>query len=429
MDIMARGRAFVESLVAIGRRREVDRRRCRVCESSQVYKHGSYTRHPWELEGRQAVVVQRYRCQSCGATHSDEDADLPPRAWYARSVRRLAMDWWLHGGSSLRRVAEMVRSLVGHQERWHIWHPTRVREAGAAHCRLSHSTLQRWLDQAGERATRQTEGLYAEVPCTGQLGADGLWARLRGGAKRVLLMLRESVTGLLWPPVVARGEEAAATWAALFSQARDAGLAWEEIRAVVSDGSQGLLSYLRHALPWVYQQRCIFHIWRNLSGELARQAKRAAASLAGAAAKEERARVHGELRALVRGVLDAPDFAAAEEALAQLQAHAQGGALWEVLNARFLELFAHLMPQHRGVGRVTPEWMWRDFRLRLGRGRNAGCEERLRRTGLLFSIYRNFTPAQARQERSRHYRHPGRSALEVAGVDLKGCSYLDVLEV
>ena len=133
------------------------------------------------------MVVQRYRCLSCGATHSDEDADLPPRAWYARSVRRLAMDWWLHGGSSLRRVAEMVRSLVGHQERWHMWHPTRVREAGAAHCRLSHSTLQRWLDQAGERATRQTEGLYAEVPCTGQLGADGLWARLRGGAKRVLL--------------------------------------------------------------------------------------------------------------------------------------------------------------------------------------------------------------------------------------------------
>ena len=429
MNIITRARAFVESLLAIGRRREADRRRCRVCQSGQVYKHGTYTRHPWKMEGRQAVVVQRYRCQSCGATHSDEDADLPPGAWYARSVRRYAIDWWLHGGSSLRRVAEMVRSLVGHQERWHDWYPTSAPDPRQPWCSLSHSTLHRWLDQAGERAARQTRGLYEGVPCTGQLGADGLWARLRGGAKRVLLMLRESVTGLLWPPVVARGEEATAAWAALFSQAREAGLVWEDIRAVVSDGAQGLSSYLRHALPWVYQQRCLFHIWRNLGGTLTREASQAAESLAGDAAEEERARVRRELTALVRGVLDAPDFVTAEEALAQLQAHAHGAALWKALNARFSELLAHLMEGHRGVGRVTPEWMWRDFRLRLGRGRNAGCEERLRRTGLLFSIYRNFTPAQARRERSRHYRHPGQSALEVAGMDLQGCSYLDALEV
>jgi len=429
MDIIARARAFVESLLAIGRRRDADRRQCRVCQSNQVHKHGTYTRRPWTLEGRQAVVVQRYRCQSCGATHSDEEAELLPGGWYARSVRRYAIDGWLHGGGSLRRVAEMVRSIVGRQERWHDWHVTSSPDPGQPRCCLSHSTLQRWLDQAGRRAERQLGGLYEGVPTSGQLGADGLWARLRGRGVRVLLMLRDSVTGLQWPPVVAAGEEAAAAWAALFAQAQEAGLVLEEVRAVVSDGAQGLLSYLRHTLPWVYQQRCTFHIWRNLSGELARQAGQAAPSLEGQAARQARTKVRRDLTALVHRVLDAPDFAAAEEALAQLKAHAHGGGLWKMLNARFIELLTHLMDQHRGVGRVTPEWMWRDFRLRLGRGRNSGCEDRLRRTGLLFSIYRNFTPAQQRRERARHYRHPGKSALEVAGMDVKGCSYLDALQV
>ena len=103
--------------------------------------------------------------------------------------------------------------------------------------------------------------------------------------------------------------------------------------------------------------------------------------------------------------------------------------LWQVLNVRFIQLFIYLMEKHREVGRVTPEWIWRDFRLRLSRGRNHGNERRLRRAGLVFTIYRNFTPAQMRRERTRHYRHPGKSALEVAGMTLEGCSYLDALEV
>jgi len=429
MHIVAQARAFVESLMAMGRRREVERRRCRACGSSQVYKHGRYTRRPWTLEGRQMVAVQRYRCQWCGATQSDQHPDLPPGSWYARSVRRYAIDHWLHAGSSLRRVAEMVRSLIGRQERWHIWHMGSIPDAAGPRCRLSHSTVHYWLDEAGRRAEAQVEGLYEGVPASGRMGADGLWARLRGGAMRVLLLLRDSVSGLLWPPVVAVGEEAAGAWAALFAQAQKAGLVFQELRAVVSDGAQGLLSYLRHALPHVYQQRCIFHIWRNLSGELARQAAQAAKALEDDTAQEARTRVRGELTALIHGVVDATSFAAAEEALARLKAHPQGQGIWKVLNARFIELLAHLMDDHQGVGRVTPEWVWRDFRLRLSRGRNHGSGERLARAGLIFTIYRNFTPAQLRREHTRRYRHPGKSALEVAGMALEECSYLDALQV
>lgn len=429
MHIVGRARAFVESLMAIGRRRDVERRRCRTCRSTQVYKHGSYTRHPWTLEGRQVVAVQRYRCQSCGATQSDEHPDLLPGSWYARSVRRYAIDHWLHAGSSLRRVAEMVRSLIGRQERWHIWHVGSAPDPPRPRCHLSHSTVYYWLDQAGRRAEAQVEALYEGVPTSGRMGADGLWARLRGGAMRVLLLLRDSVSGLLWPPVVAAGEEAAAAWAALLAQAQKAGLVLEDLRVMVSDGAQGLLSYLRGTLPHVYQQRCIFHLWRNLSGELARQVAQAAKALEDDDAQEARTRVRRELTTLIHGVMDAASFAAAEEALAQLKAHPQGGGIWRVLNARFIELLAHLMDDHRGVGRVTPEWVWRDFRLRLSRGRNHGSEERLGRAGLIFTIYRNFTPAQLRREHTRRYRQPGKSALEVAGMSLQGCSYLDALQV
>jgi len=181
-------------------------------------------------------------------------------------------------------------------------------------------------------------------------------------------MLRDSATGLLWPPVVALGEEAASAWAALFAQAQRAGLALEELRAVVSDGAQGLLSYLREELSHVYQQRCIFHIWRNLGGELRRQAARAADGLEGEEAETARRRTRGELTHLVHEVLDADTFEAAEEALARLSQHPGGAELWKVL------------------GRVTPEWCWRDYRLRLSRGRNHGSTKRQRRAGLVWTI-------------------------------------------
>ena len=122
MHIVARARAFVESVRAIARRTQAERRRCRVCRSSRVHRHGTYRRRPYTLERRQTLAVQRYRCQDCGATHSDEHPDLIPGAHYSRSVRRYAIDQWLHSGSSLRRVAEWTRSMIGHQERWWFWH-------------------------------------------------------------------------------------------------------------------------------------------------------------------------------------------------------------------------------------------------------------------------------------------------------------------
>jgi hypothetical protein len=171
------------------------------------------------------------------------------------------------------------------------------------------------------------------------------------------------------------------------------------------------------------------HWGRNRAGEIARQAWAAVEGLVGEAAATLAKQVREELTALLHGVLDASSEAQAEAALAALRAHAHGQSLAQKLWELFDQLVAYLLPCHQGLQRVSPEWLWRDFRLRLSRGRNHGSEQRLQRAVLVWAIYHNFTPAQWRCEHKRHYRHPGRSSLEVAGAPPGEISYLDALNV
>jgi hypothetical protein len=90
-----------------------------------------------------------------------------------------------------------------------------------------------------------------------ELATDGLWARLRDGRKRVALMVADSVSGLVYPPVVVANEESADSWEALFTRLEGAGVSLEQINGLVSDGARGLLSYLQQKLAWVHQQRCV----------------------------------------------------------------------------------------------------------------------------------------------------------------------------
>ena len=131
----------------------------------------------------------------------------------------------------------------------------------------------------------------------------------------------------------------------------------------------------------------------------------------------------------MHAVLDARGLRQAEIALANLVAHPLGKDLARRVGKLLDEAFAHLSAYNQGLIRVAPEWCWRDFRLRLGRGRNHGSAERLERAALLWAIYRNFTPAQERSERKRRYRWPGLSPLEVAGGRPGTVSYLDALGI
>ena len=249
----------------------------------------------------------------------------------------------------------------------------------------------------------------AGATSSGQLATDGLWARRRGGTTRVVLALVDTVTGVVWPPVVVAGESAAAAWEPLFVRAEPAGLVLGELRGIASDGATGLESSRRQALLWVSHQRCVFHLWRGLSRAFATE-------LTGAAARRVARQTRRTLIELVRGVYDAATDAEAQAALARLAAHELGAPL-AALVAVHLEAARYDQGGYtQGLGRASPEWRWRDFRLRASHGRNQGAEQRLARAALLWAISHTCEPAQDRSERPRPYRHPGQAPLALAGL-------------
>ena len=412
MSILTQARFFVESLLSLAHKTPAAWRQCPHCGSRDTVRHGSYTRRPYTMEGRVIVPVQRHLCRDCRRTYSEQSPDLVSRSWYSREVHRRAIDLWVHLRTSLRRAAEWLRSEIGHQERFGAWRGVASPAAPRERCYLSASTVHRWLDKAGIVAQAGVRGQLAGVACSGKLGVDGLWAKLRKGVKRVLLMLTDSVSSLVYPLVVATGEGYGA-WEDLFWRAVQAGLELAGVQGITSDGAQGLESWLRAHVPWVCQQRCVWHLWRGLGSRFSRLGEQA----------------QEELKALIHAVLDASSPEASEEALARLRVQEGGGRLWRELEELHEKSLAYLLPGMEGLIRVGPEWQWRDFRLRVSRGRNHGSPQRLERAGLVWGIYHNFTPAQRRSERKRHYKHPGRSPLEVAGSAPETLSYLDALQV
>lgn len=429
MNIIERGRTFLQGLRKIAERTVWDWRRCPYCGDTLTCRWGSYPRRPWLLTGRQALRVPRHRCEPCGRTYSERSALLVRGGWYAREVRRAAIDQWQHTGSSVRKVAEGLRSWLGRQERWLQWRPLDPEPPDPQQCHLSASTVERWLDGAGRTAEQTVAGQLQGIASSGQVGTDGLWARLRGKAKRVVLALTDSVSGLLWPPVVVAEEATAGSWGRLFDRAKAAGLDLEELRGVTSDGAVGLASYLEQTLTWVNHQRCAFHIWQGLGGELSRQVAQAVTGLAGAALQGAQRRVRREVVALMHGVLDASSGEAAQQALLRLAAHPQGADLARLLAGVVDAALVYRLGFNQGLERVGPEWVWRDFRMGLGHGRNHGTAVRLERAALVWAIYRNFEPAQRRSERKRHYRRAGKSPLEMAGAPPGKVSYLDALAI
>lgn len=428
MNIIERGRAHLQSLIALAKRTVWDWKQCPNCGSTRTSCWGTYGRNPWFLgQGRREIRIQRHMCYQCGHTYSEQSALLVRGSWYARDVHRCALDHWQHLGTSLRRTAETVRSWLGRQERWLLWRP--LDAAPNERCHLSASTVHRWLDGAGKNAQASVEGQLSGIGQTQAVGTDGLWAKLKGKAQRVVLLVVDSVSGLIYPPVVAKGEESAGPWQRLFEGAKRAGLDLEALRGVTSDGAQGLIAYLRRELAWVQHQRCVWHVWRNLGGELSRAASKAAEGLTGEAAEQARKQARAELGELIHRIIDAKSYEQAEAALATLLGHPLGATIGKLLNEQLDRVLVHLLNYYRGLPRVTPEWYWRDFRLRLSRGRNHRSDQRLERAALVWAIYHNFEPAQWRCERKRHYRYPGQSALEVAGAPPGQVSYLDALGI
>ncbi len=426
MNIIERAKDFVESLLHLGKR---DWRQCPYCGKRATRKNGSYLRWPYDTYGRTPRRVQRYWCHHCRRTYSEQAPDLVLRSWYTRAVHRKAIDMYKHLGVSQRKVAEWLRAEIGKQGLYLRWYVLAKLPPDVEWCYLCARTLGRWLAQAGIVAARSVPGQLKGIASPREAGVDGLWVRQHDGTKRVVLMLADTVTGLVYPPVVAKEEESAASWGALFAQAERAGLDLQRLNGLVSDGARGLLSHLQQALPWVHQQRCKWHLWRSAGGRIAAQVRAATAGLDGEAAQQMAQEVRDSLGKALHAILDATSYPEAEQALAQLRLLAWGEALARWLEPLLDAALMYRMPNHQGLSSVSPEWLWRDYRLRLSHGRNHGSELRQEWASLIWAIYHNFEPTQRRREQKRTYRHPGQSPLEVAGAPPGNLSYLDALGV
>ena len=208
----------------IGERSPWDRQRCPQCGRRLTIKH-------WQLHAPGRGFSRAARgCGGCAMrvyagtqSYAEPAALLVRGSWYSREVRRCAVDHSVHGRLSLRR------SWLGRQERWRRWRPLDTPLPGAP-CDLAASAVPRWLDCAGGVAPALVRpGNCRTLRSVKSGGPAGLWARLRGGATRGgARRLADSVTGLLWPPLVAERE----AWAVPFARARLAGLDWPRLRGV-----------------------------------------------------------------------------------------------------------------------------------------------------------------------------------------------------
>ena len=173
-----------------------------------------------------------------------------------------------------------------------------------------------------------------------------------GGSKRVVLMLTDSVTGLVFPPVITKGEESASYWHQLFARTQAAGLDLEQLRGVTSDGAKGLLSYMKRGLFWVHHQRCVWHLWRNLRKPMADAAKLACEGLDKEAARLKGKEVRKDLGKLIHKVIDAASYEQAEQALELLRQHPFGAEIAHSLNLFLDAIMVYSLDYHQGLQRV-----------------------------------------------------------------------------
>ena len=410
MNILRRALRFVQRRKEIDARSSWDQRRCPYCGAEGSIGWGYYTRHPWLLVGQLTIKVHRYMCKKCDRTHSEKFGWIREKCRYSREVQRKAIDQWMHGRTSLRRVAEFLRSEMGMQERWYMWACETIKK-GFKVCFLNASTVCRWKQKAGIEAEKSIPGQLEGIESSGEMGTDGLWVRMAGKAKGVILALMDSKTGLIYPPFLARDEKSTTSWKQLFDRAKEAGLKPKKLNGVTSDGAHGLQSFLRKWMPGVHHQRCVWHIWRNLGPKIRHLVAQEIAGKVGEEAEKARVTLTRELTSLIHRILDAATYEKSEEALAELAAHRLGTLLANYLRPLLDAIQYYRMPCHDGLVRVGPEWMWRDFRQRVSRGRNHGADDNWERAALLWAIYWNFTPAQRRSERKRTYRRSGKSPL------------------
>ncbi len=435
MSIVTQSTSFLASLLAPSRRPV-----CPHC-GSLVWKHaGYYHRGKRCLDGLEAEVsIPRYRCKDCGRTWSERPAWLSPGKWYGRDVIRMSLDLCLDGTTSWRQLSSLVHGVLtgaGRGLRWAPWHRPRP---GAERIRLSHTTLWRWFQEAAEKAQKEqaTRARY-EGLSSGVLATDESWGYLKGWLEGVCRKVGFGVQVLVdgqnrvvfsLGRLVGESEEALRAGLEDLGQ-RGVNLA--QMRAWLSDGLSTYLAVLEMlGLSLVPRQRSIFHLWRNLAGEI---------KAYGVANGQEAA---DELRAAIRAVWDAGSEGAAVVGLMKLigmygKDPLASKTVW-LVHTTFKEATLYLKGVVPDLARTNgvAEWVWRFYKRRMRLVQcfmsEAGCDNFL----ALYELYLNFHRYQVRKERKRHYPYPGHCPLEIGGASIEAdidgrrvvASWMDALAI
>jgi hypothetical protein len=345
---------------------------------------------------------------------------------YGREVERKALDMYFHVGASLRCVADWLRGEVapgtGRSRHWCAWQELADQDQPGA--RLSHVSVWRWEMEAGRRARRRRmQKAWAGVmQFCGGVAADATAICIRGKWHSVHTIIDvASRVSMQLERLADEGEDYLAgrfrVWLETWS------IPWQQVRLLVTDGAGVYYGVLSRVLRQARQQRCLFHLWRNLLPDIHAYAAHA-----------------GKVAGLfVRFTLKAM-FAASDLEEARL-------CLEDV--ERTFGHIPDLAGVLRTVRRALPElWGSVEAQLCLSERTNNVAErffrrlkQRTRRMGNFmsdegadnfldaWSVYVNFEPYQVRRERKRRYRYPGQSPLAIGQANVQGYCWLDALEI
>jgi len=201
------------------------------------------------------------------------------------------------------------------------------------------------------------------------------------------------------------------------------GLRWQAVKGLISDGAGAYSGVLRLVLRRAHQQRCLFHLWRNVLPDL------------GSYRAEAGEQAGLFVRFALKALLAAPNLADAYLSLEDVErtfGHlpALQGVL-RTLRRTLPELWGLAeagLPLSERTNNIA-ERFFRRFKQRTRRMGNFMSEAGADKFMVAWLVYVNCEPYQLRRERKRHYRYPGQSPLSIGQADLQGCCWLDLLEI
>jgi len=329
-------------------------------------------------------------------------------------------------------VAEFIRGeLCPGEGRSVVWEPwcRRRKRRKEPPPRLSHTTVWRWIQREGRKVREGEKGLWGGViGFRGVLSADSTGIKVKNWSQ-VVHVIVEDVSGVIMSLSRLREEEKNKRIIQEFRELfRRWGLKLKEVILLISDGEEIYRQVLNLVLCGVYQQRCLFHIWRNVGGEIKRYES------------EEGEEKGGEFRRKLKEALNAGSWRESRikirELMKEYKSRRNLHSMLRKVERVLFELFGYKLCRERGrppdrVRRTTAmaESIFSKLKDRVKRMKCFMSERGSDNFLALWQVYYNFEPTQVRRERKRVYRGGGKSPLERGGAQVEGVSWLDAVGV